>query len=164
MSESEGIHGISATWNCDQGFPRSARSLRPHHGANPLPAPRSSFPAADLRLAGLRLVSALSGAEPFSGVLAGEARGAALLRYRRPLAADQARGAALDRRRIPFALKLNEERPWPGRRGALKSARLPLPPSRRSRFRSAGWNYPRPTNGIRLAITVKNRTLVSRGD
>src|SRR5215510_4300168 len=117
MSESEGIHGTSATWNqgiCDQGFPPPARRLRPHHGANPLPAPRSSFPAAAVCLARLRLVSALSGAEPFSGVLAGEARGAALLRHRRPLAADQARGAARDRRRIPFALKLNAGAPWPG--------------------------------------------------
>src|SRR5215475_2155018 len=107
MSESEGIHGISATWNQRihlQGFPPRARRLWPHYGANPLPAAGSSFTAADLCLAGLRLVSTISGAEPLSGVLAGEARGTALLRHGRPLAADQARGTALDRRRVPFAL------------------------------------------------------------
>src|ERR671922_1447358 len=114
MSESEGIHGISATRNQGvpiQRFPPPARRLWPHHGANPLPPPRSSVPAADLCLAGLRSVSALSGAQPLSGVLAGEARGTSLLRHGGPLAADQARGASRDRRRVPFAL--TPERPRP---------------------------------------------------
>src|SRR4029077_4012952 len=133
MSESEGIHGISATWNQGirvQRFPPPARRLWPHHGADPLPPPRSSVLAADLCLAGLRLVSAISGAEPLSGVLAGDARGTALPRHGGPRAADQARGVARDRRRVPFALTRGRPARSPG---ALRSARRRSPPSRRSR-------------------------------
>src|SRR5215510_9206041 len=110
MSESEGIHGISTTGTKSSGLPRfppSARRLWPHHSADPLPAPRPSFPAANLCLAGLRLVPAISGAQPLSGVLAGETRRTTLLGHGRPLATHQARRVACDQRRVPSALTSN---------------------------------------------------------
>src|SRR5262249_24124376 len=107
MSESEGIHGnaaINSQTNGLQRLPPPARRLRPHHRTNSLSASRPSVAPADLCLAGLRPVSAVSGAQPVSGVLARKARGTVVLGDRRALAPDQARGAARHRRRISYAL------------------------------------------------------------
>src|SRR5229473_1201946 len=108
MSESEGIcHGIQE--RCIQRFSTPARRLRSDDGANPLPASRSSLLAANLRLAGLRSLPAISGAQPLSGVLAREARGTALFGDGRPFAPDQARRNPGGERRVPAALIGNRE-------------------------------------------------------
>src|SRR6266487_2531115 len=108
MSESEGIHGISTLCRQRpgiQGFPPPTRRLRSNHGADSLSASRPSVLAANLCLAGLRSVSAISRAQPLSRVLAGKAGGTSLLGHGGALAADQARRAAHDRRRVPPALR-----------------------------------------------------------
>src|SRR5215471_16008285 len=111
MSESEGIHGISAIRGQSiSRFPPPTRRLRPNHSANPLPTSRPSILAADLCLAGLRLVSPLSGPQSVPGVLAGEARGTTVLGHGCALALDQARRATLDQRRVPVALTTSLDR------------------------------------------------------
>src|SRR5262245_6101638 len=111
MSESEGIHGISAIRGQSiPRFPPPTRRLRPNHSANPLPTSRPSILAADLCLARLRLVSPLSGPQSVPGVLAGEARGTTVLGHGCALALDQARRATLDQRRVPVALTTSLDR------------------------------------------------------
>ena len=53
-------------------FKRQLAGLRADHGANPLPAARSSVAAADLCLAGLRSLPEISRAQRFLNVLARE--------------------------------------------------------------------------------------------
>src|SRR5262249_5899925 len=102
-----GRHGISAIGRQRigfQGLPPPARRLWSDHGANPLPTSRSSVPAADLCLAGLRPLPAVSRAQPLSRLLAGDARGAAALGHGRACPPDQAGRNPLHQRRIPSAL------------------------------------------------------------
>src|ERR671923_557675 len=102
MSESEGIHGTST--HDIRGLPPPTRRLRANDGADSLSASRPSFFAADLCLARLRSMSAISRAQPLSRILAGKAGGTSLLGHGCALAPDQTRRAARDRRRIPPAL------------------------------------------------------------
>ena len=69
-----------------------------------LPAAGSPLASADLCLAGLRPVPALSRAQQIPALLVGNARRAAALGDRRPFAPDPAGGDSLGRRRVPFAL------------------------------------------------------------
>src|SRR4051812_3987960 len=105
--ESEGIyHG-----NADRiqairfrGLQTSTARIRFDHRANSLPAARPSVPAADLRLAGLRSVSEISGAQSVPYILARNLGGAAALGHRRAFATDQARRDPRGERRIRLAL------------------------------------------------------------
>src|SRR5262245_45177720 len=156
MSESEGIHGnaaINSQTNGLQRLPPPARRLRPHHRTNSLSASRPSVAPADLCLAGLRPVSAVSGAQPVSGVLARKARGTVVLGDRRALAPDQARGAARHRRRISFALtSVADARPAlsqhahdrPIRHVASVPERIDLRPSESTSSRRSGAMVERP--------------------
>src|SRR5438445_9616745 len=98
-----GWHGL-AGWGCFRRLPETAVGLRADDGTNSLSDAGSSLAASDLRLAELRHVSEIPGAEGFSGVLAGEARRAASLGDRRAFEADQAGRAARRGRRVPAAL------------------------------------------------------------
>src|SRR6185437_15175302 len=71
-SSNGGWHGL-AGWNCFRRFPEAGAGLRADDGGNSLSTAGSSLAATDLRLAELRSVSEISGAEGFPGVLAGEA-------------------------------------------------------------------------------------------
>src|SRR5262245_9385213 len=133
MSESEGIHGIST--HDIQGLPPPTRRLRSHDGADSLSASRSSLLAADLCLARLRSVSAISPAQPLSRVLAGKAGGTSLLGHGRALAPDQTGRAARDRRRVPPALT---QRTASDQRPLLTSASPRSPPSGRSQASPRG--------------------------
>src|SRR5262249_358471 len=84
-----------------------ARRLRPHDRANSLSAARSSVLAADLRLAGLRPLPALSGAQPLPRLLARNLGRPLALGDRRALAADQAGRDQGNQRGIPAALTLS---------------------------------------------------------
>src|SRR5262245_14337727 len=105
-----GWHGL-AGWGCFRGLPEAGAGLRTDDGANPLSDAGSPVVAADLRLAELRSVSEISGAAGFPCVLAGEARGAAVLRDRRAFAADQAGRVAGGERGLPSALGHAEAEP-----------------------------------------------------
>src|SRR5262245_49715974 len=85
-------------------FPAPVSRLRPDDGADTLPAARPSELAADLRLAGLRSLPEVSGAESFPGLLAGDARRAVALGDGGACAADQARRDSRHQRRVPAAL------------------------------------------------------------
>src|ERR1700752_5085643 len=100
-----GWHGV-AGWGF-RGFPAAGAGLRADDGADPLSDAGPSFVAADLCLAELRPVSEIPGADGFLALLAGKARGTAVLGHCRAFQADQARGAARRRRRVPPALTLN---------------------------------------------------------
>src|ERR1700730_11805298 len=102
-----GWHGL-AGWVCFRRFPETGVGLRADDGANPLSDAGSSVAVTDLRLAELRSVSEIPGAEGFPGLLAGKARGTAVLRHRGALQADQARRTARGRRRLPPALTETE--------------------------------------------------------
>src|SRR6476620_10049303 len=106
-----GWHGLAGWWGCFRRFPEAGGRLRADDGANPLSVAGSSFAAADLRLAELRSVSEISGAAGFPGLLAGEARGAAVLGHGGAFQADQAGRTARRRRRLPPAL--NGDCCWP---------------------------------------------------
>src|SRR5580700_695057 len=98
-----GWHGF-AGW----GFRRLSEAgagLRADDGANSVSHAGSSLAASDLRLAELRSVSELPGAEGFSRILAGETRGPAVRGDRRAFEADQARRTARRRRRVQAALR-----------------------------------------------------------
>src|SRR3954467_15362729 len=99
-----GWHGL-AEWSRFGRFPETAAGLRNDDGANSLPDAGSSLAAPDLRLAELRSVSEISGAEGFPGVLAGEARRPAVLGDGGAFQADQAGRAAHRGRRVPAALR-----------------------------------------------------------
>src|SRR5262245_28642638 len=86
------------------GFSQTGSWLRPDDRAHSISAARSSLAAAVLYLAELRSVPRISRAAPLSGLLAGEARGAAAFRARGTLQTDQAGGAQGDRWGIPAAL------------------------------------------------------------
>src|SRR5215217_8652578 len=102
-SSNGGWHGL-ASWGF-RGFSEAGAGLRADDGGNPLPAARSSIPAANVRLAKLRPVSKLPGAQGFSLVLAAETRRPALRRHRGPFQADQARRTACGGWGVPPALK-----------------------------------------------------------
>src|SRR4051812_49295279 len=98
-----GWHGL-AEWGRFRRFPETAFGLRADDGANSLSDARSSLASPDLRLAELRHVSDISGAEGFRGVVAGEARRSAPFGDRRAFQADQAGRAARRGWRVPAAL------------------------------------------------------------
>src|SRR5262249_39318574 len=125
-----GRHGISAIGRQRigiQGLPPPARRLWSDHGSNPLPTSRSSLSAADLRLAGLRPLPAISRAQPLSRLLVGAARGTVALSQGGESPPDRAGRNPLHQRQIPSALIL--ARP----RAALRSARPRSRPSGRPR-------------------------------
>ncbi len=95
--------------SCLRGLQEAARRLWPDNGRNPVPSSRSPLAAAILRLAELRPVSELSGAEGLSRLLAGQAGRPAGRRHRRAFKAGEARRAESDRRGVPAALR--NERP-----------------------------------------------------
>src|ERR1700737_5250897 len=101
-SSNGGWHGL-AGWGF-RGFPETGAGLRADDGANPLSDARSSLITANFRLAKLRSVSELSGAEGLSRLLAGKARRPVVRRHRRALQADQASQTARRRWRVPAAL------------------------------------------------------------
>src|ERR1700730_2078492 len=98
-----GWHGL-AGWGCFRRFPEAGAGLRADDGANSLSDAGSSLAAADLRLAELRSVSEMPGAQGSPRLLGGKARRPVVLRHRGALQADQARGTARRRRRLPAAL------------------------------------------------------------
>src|SRR5689334_13502184 len=99
-----GWHGLAGWWGCFRRFPETGGRLRADDGANPLSVAGSSLALTNLRLAELRPVSEISGAAGFPVLLAGEARGAAVLGDGSAFQADQAGRAARRRRRLPPAL------------------------------------------------------------
>src|SRR4030088_2075545 len=101
-SSNGGWHGL-AGWGF-RGFPETGSGLWADDGANSVPHAGSSLTAANIRLAELRSVSELSGAEGFPLVLAAEARGTAVRRHRRAFQADPAPRTARRRRRLSAAL------------------------------------------------------------
>src|SRR6478735_5730629 len=101
-SSNGGWHGF-AGWGF-RGFPETGAGLRADDGANSLPHAGSPLLAANLRLAELRSVPEISGAEGLPRILGRKARWPAVLRYRGAFQADQARRAARRRRRVPPAL------------------------------------------------------------
>src|SRR5258708_32943261 len=105
--ESEGIyHGNADRIHAIRfrGLQTSAARIWFDHGANPLPAARPSVPAADLRLAGLRSLSEISGTQSVPYILARNPRGAVALGHRRAFAAHQTRRDPLGEWRIRLAL------------------------------------------------------------
>src|SRR3569833_1725809 len=97
-----GWHGL-AEWGRFRGFPETDAGLRADDGANSLPDAGSSLVAPDLRLAELRHVSEIPGADGFPGVLAGEARQPPPNRHQDTNQADQAGRAARRGWRVPAA-------------------------------------------------------------
>ena len=87
-----------------QGLQAPAPGVRVDDGANPLSAARSSFPAADLCLAGLRSVPEIPRAQSVSSILAGNPRGTAAFGDCRAFAADPAGRNSLGERRVRPAL------------------------------------------------------------
>src|SRR5215813_1921353 len=98
-----GWHGL-AGWGCFRRLPETSAGLRSDDGGDSLSDAGSPVVAADLRLAELRSVSEISGAAGLSRLLAGKARGAAVLRDGRAFAADQAGRAAGGEWGLPSAL------------------------------------------------------------
>src|ERR1700675_987153 len=101
-SSNGGWHGL-AGWGF-RGFPEAGVGLWADDGADPVSDAGSSLVAANLRLAELRSVSQISGAEGFPQLLGKVAGGTVVLRDGRSLQADQARRIARRRRRVPAAL------------------------------------------------------------
>src|ERR1700674_2111837 len=101
-SSNGGWHGL-AGWGF-RGFPEASTGLWADDGANSLSHAGSSLVAANLRLAELRSVPEISGAEGLPRVLGRKARRPTVLRHRGAFQADQARRAARRRRRVPAAL------------------------------------------------------------
>ena len=85
-------------------FSPATPGLRPDHRQHPLPAARPSLAPANLRLAGLRSLPELPGAEQIPQFLAGKTRGPAALGDGGACAADQAGGDQGDRRGVQAAL------------------------------------------------------------
>src|SRR5450432_645647 len=101
-SSNGGWHGV-AGWGF-RGFPEAGAGLWADDGADSLSDAGSPLAAANVRLAELRSVSEISGAEGFS-VFLGEGTGrTAVLGDGSPFQADQARRIARRRRRVPAAL------------------------------------------------------------
>src|ERR1700704_957056 len=98
-----GWHGV-AGWGCFRRLPEAGAGLRADDGANSVSDAGSPVVAANLRLAELRSVSEIPGAEGFSRLLAGKARRTAVLRHRGAFQADQAGRTARRRRRVQAAL------------------------------------------------------------
>src|SRR5476651_2353004 len=103
-SSNGGWHGL-AGWGF-RGFPETGAGLRADDGANSLSSAGSSLAFANLRLAELRSIPEISGAEGFSEVLGRAAGRAVILGDGGPFQADQARRTARRRRRIPAALRM----------------------------------------------------------
>src|SRR6476620_488367 len=101
-SSNGGWHGL-AGWGF-RGFPETSAGVWADDGANSLSPAGSSLAAANLRLAKLRSVSEIPGAERLSRLLGGEARRAAVLGHRRAFEADQAGRTARGRRCVSAAL------------------------------------------------------------
>src|SRR5271165_4519919 len=104
-SSNGGWHGL-AGWGCFRRFPEAGAGLRADDGANSLSDAGSSVAVTDLRLAELRSVSEIPGAEGFPRLLAAKARRPAVLGHRGALQADQASRTARRRRRVPAALSV----------------------------------------------------------
>src|SRR5258705_3576522 len=102
-SSNGGWHDV-AGWGCFRRLSEAGAGLRADDGATPVSDARSPVVAANLRLAKLRSVSEIPGAEGFSGVLGGKARRTAVLRHRGAFQADQAGRTARRRRRVQAAL------------------------------------------------------------
>src|ERR1700761_5594215 len=98
-----GQHDV-AGWGRFRRLPETGAWIWADHGRDPLPYAGSSLAAADLRLAELRSVSEISGAEGFPEVLGREAGRAAVQGDSGAFQADQAGGASRRRRRVPVAL------------------------------------------------------------
>src|SRR6266508_2071400 len=81
-------HGLAGCC-CFRRFPEAGAGLRADDGANSVSDAGSSLAAADIRLAELRSVSEVSRAQGFPRLLAGRARGSAVLRHRGAFQADQ---------------------------------------------------------------------------
>src|SRR5262245_44166913 len=96
-------HGL-AGWGCFRRLPETSAGLRSDDGADSLSDAGSPVAAADLRLAELRSVSEIPRAAGFPRVLAGKARGTAVLRHGSAFAADQAGRAAGGEWGFPAAL------------------------------------------------------------
>src|SRR3954469_16250533 len=101
-SSNGGWHGL-AGWGF-RGFPEASAGVWADDGANSLSSAGSSLALTNLRLAELRSVSEISGAEGFSDLLGREARWPVVLGHRSAFQADQAGGTAGRRRRIQAAL------------------------------------------------------------
>src|ERR1700744_2420950 len=99
-----GLHGL-AGW-CFRRLPETSAGLWTDDGADPVSVAGSSLAASDLRLAELRSVSEISGAEGLSRVLAGKAGRAVVLGDRGAFQADQAGRIARGGRRVQVALAL----------------------------------------------------------
>src|SRR6478609_1639237 len=99
-----GWHGLAGWWGCFRRFPETGGRLRADDGANSVSIAGSSLALTNLCLAELRSVSEISGAAGFFGLLAGKARGPAVLGHGRAFQADQAGRAAHRRRCLPPAL------------------------------------------------------------
>src|SRR4051812_33423407 len=99
-----GWHGL-AEWSRFGRFPETAAGLRNDDGADSLSDAGSSLAAPDLRLAGLRHVSEISGGEGFPGVLGGKAPRTASLGYKGALQGYQARRVGGGWRRVPASFK-----------------------------------------------------------
>src|SRR5882757_6241011 len=97
-SSNGGWHDV-AGW-CFRRLPETGAGLRADDGADSLPDAGSPVFAANLRLAELRSLSEISGAEGFSRLLAGKAGGTVVLGHRGAFQADQAGRTARRRRRV----------------------------------------------------------------
>src|SRR5207247_1449722 len=89
---------------CFRRLPETSAGLRSDDGADSLSDAGSPVAAADLRLAELRYVPEIPGAAGFPRLLAGKARGTAVLRHRGAFAADQAGRIAPRERGVHAAL------------------------------------------------------------
>src|SRR6476660_3149837 len=78
-----GWHGLAGWWGCFRRFPETGGRLRADDGANSVSIAGSSLALTNLCLAELRSVSEISGAAGFFGLLAGKARGPAVLGHGR---------------------------------------------------------------------------------
>src|ERR1700681_2836555 len=101
-SSNGGKHGL-AGWGF-RGFPEAGAGLWADDGADFISDAGSPLAAANLRLAELRSVPEISGAEGFPQLLGKVAGGAVVLRDSRAFQADQACRTARRRRRVPAAL------------------------------------------------------------
>src|SRR3982074_882790 len=101
-SSNGGWHGL-AGWGF-RGFPEAGAGLWADDGANSVSHAGSSLAAANLRLAELRSVPEISGAEGLSRLLGGKAGGPVVPRHGAAFQADQAGRTARRRRRVKAAL------------------------------------------------------------
>src|ERR1700692_1714377 len=105
MRSSNGGWHCLAGWGF-RGFPEAGAGLRADDGANSVSDAGSSLAFANLRLAELRSVPEISGAEGFPQVLGRAAGRSVVLGDGGPFQADQARRTARGRGGIPAALRL----------------------------------------------------------